>query len=128
MPSLTNIPAMSAVSSSAPPRVPPRPRVEDLVALVGAEMRLVEARLAERLDSPVGAIPQVGAHLLGAGGKRLRPLLAVLSARASGAPVDFGVAVGCAAELIHTATLYHDDVVDDGRVRRGRPADRKSVV
>jgi octaprenyl-diphosphate synthase len=124
MPSLTNIPAMSAVSSSAPPRVPPRPRVEDLVALVGAEMRLVEARLAERLDSPVGAIPQVGAHLLGAGGKRLRPLLAVLSARASGAPVDFGVAVGCAAELIHTATLYHDDVVDDGRVRRGRPAAR----
>jgi len=72
----------------------------------------------------VGAIPQVGAHLLGAGGKRLRPLLAVLSARAAGVPVDLGVAVGCAAELIHTATLYHDDVVDDGRVRRGRPAAR----
>ena len=76
------------------------------------------------MESPIGAIPQVGAHLLGAGGKRLRPLLAVLAARATGAPLDHAVAVGCAAELIHTATLYHDDVVDDGRVRRGRPAAR----
>jgi octaprenyl-diphosphate synthase len=66
----------------------------------------------------------VGAHLLGAGGTRLRPLLAELAARATGAPLDHAVAVGCAAELIHTATLYHDDVVDDGRVRRGRPAAR----
>jgi octaprenyl-diphosphate synthase len=84
----------------------------------------VEARLAERMESPIGSIPQVGAHLLGAGGKRLRPLLAVLAARATGASLDHAVAVGCAAELIHTATLYHDDVVDDGRVRRGRPAAR----
>src|SRR5204862_398440 len=84
----------------------------DVVALVGEEMKQVEARLAERMDSPVGAIPQVGAHLLGAGGKRLRPLLAVLGARAAGAPLDYGIAVGCAAELIHTATLYHDDVVE----------------
>ena len=48
----------------------------------------------------------------------------MLAARATGAPLDHAVAVGCAAELIHTATLYHDDVVDDGRVRRGRPAAR----
>jgi octaprenyl-diphosphate synthase len=98
--------------------------ITDIAALVDDEMQTVELRLAERLESPVGAIPQVGAHLLGAGGKRLRPLLAVLAARATGAPLDHGVAVGCAAELIHTATLYHDDVVDDGRVRRGRPAAR----
>ncbi|HVZ48864.1 MAG TPA: polyprenyl synthetase family protein, partial [Gemmatimonadaceae bacterium] len=115
---------MSAVSSSVSPRATERPRGEDLVALVRDEMRLVEAKLAERMESPVGAIPQVGAHLLGAGGKRLRPLLAMLGARAAGASIDHGVAVGVAAELIHTATLYHDDVVDDGRVRRGRPAAR----
>ena len=48
----------------------------------------------------------------------------MLAARATDAPLEHGVAVGCAAELIHTATLYHDDVVDDGRVRRGRPAAR----
>src|SRR5947209_7080993 len=111
---------MNAVS--AEPR--PHRRAEQVLALVADEMRLVEALLAERLDSPIGTIPQVGAHLLEAGGKRLRPLLSVLAARATGAPLDHGVAVGCAAELIHTATLYHDDVVDDGRVRRGRPAAR----
>src|SRR5450432_3826132 len=124
---MTNIPAMSAVPSGARSSVAtasPRRSLEDVIGLVAEDMRLVEVRLAERMESPVGPIPQVGAHLLGAGGKRLRPLLAVLGARAAGAPVDFGVAVGCAAELIHTATLYHDDVVDDGRVRRGRPAAR----
>src|SRR3954464_1256035 len=98
--------------------------LDEIVALVSDEMKVVEVRLAERMESPIGSIPQVGAHLLGAGGKRLRPLLAVLAARATGAPLDHAVAVGCAAELIHTATLYHDDVVDDGRVRRGRPAAR----
>ena len=98
--------------------------LDGVVALVSDEMKVVEARLSERMESPIGSIPQVGAHLLGAGGKRLRPLLAVLAARATGAPLDHAVAVGCAAELIHTATLYHDDVVDDGRVRRGRPAAR----
>ncbi|HEY5447141.1 MAG TPA: polyprenyl synthetase family protein [Polyangia bacterium] len=103
---------------------PTTSNLDGIVALVSEEMKLVEARLAERMESPIGSIPQVGAHLLGAGGKRLRPLLAVLAARATGAPLDHAIAVGCAAELIHTATLYHDDVVDDGRVRRGRPAAR----
>src|SRR5262245_33512746 len=110
---------MSAVSAG-----PTTSNLDGIVALVSEEMKLVEARLAERMESPIGSIPQVGAHLLGAGGKRLRPLLAVLAARASGAPLEHAIAVGCAAELIHTATLYHDDVVDDGRVRRGRPAAR----
>ena len=101
-----------------------RRQVSDLWSLVGNEMHLVETRLCERMDSPVGRIPEVGTHLLGAGGKRLRPLLAVLAARASGCDVDKAVAAGCAAELIHTATLFHDDVVDGGSVRRGRPAAR----
>jgi octaprenyl-diphosphate synthase len=96
----------------------------DAWALVSAEMEAVEAKLVERMESPIGPIPQVGAHLLAAGGKRLRPLLAVLAARATDTPLELAVAVGSAAELIHTATLYHDDVVDDGRVRRGRPAAR----
>lgn len=98
--------------------------VQGALGLVSDEMRAVEAALAARMDSPIGRIPEVGAHLLNAGGKRLRPLMAVLAARAAKAPVELAVAVGVAAELIHTATLYHDDVVDDGRVRRGRPAAR----
>jgi len=108
--------AMSTVRAPA--------RSDRAAALVEAELRQVEARLAERMESPIGPIPRVGAHLLDACGKRLRPLLAVLAARATGVSPEMGVAVGCAAELIHTATLYHDDVVDDGRVRRGRPAAR----
>src|SRR5262252_384587 len=105
------MPNMSAVN--APPAPNPIDALDSIAAtsitgiaaLVADDLRAVEARLAERLESPVGAIPQVGSHLLGAGGKRLRPLLSVLAARAAGAAVEHGVAVGCAAELIHTATL-----------------------
>jgi octaprenyl-diphosphate synthase len=107
--------------------IPPaasRRRVTDLWSLVAAEMHQVETRLCEYMDIPVGRIPEVGNHLLAAGGKRLRPLLAVLACRASQADVELAIAAGCAAELIHTATLFHDDVVDEGRVRRGRPAAR----
>ena len=95
-----------------------------VLALVNEPMQAVEARLLTQMDSPVGRIPDVGGHLLGAGGKRLRPLLAVLASRATAVPLDVAIAVGCAAELIHTATLFHDDVVDNGTVRRGRPAAR----
>src|SRR4029453_5362553 len=103
---------------------PPSKRELAAWTLVEAEMREVEARLAERMDSPICPIPEAGAPPLAPGGNGRRPLLAVLAARATGPPLDLAVAVGCAAEMIHTATLYHDDVVDDGRVRRGRPAAR----
>lgn len=116
------MPPAAQTAPAAPPAR--RSRVEDAIGLVAPEMRRVEDAIARRMESPIGAIPEVGAHLLAAGGKRLRPLLAVLAARATGTPVEIGIAVGVAAELIHTATLYHDDVVDDGRVRRGRPAAR----
>jgi octaprenyl-diphosphate synthase len=106
------------------PPAPLRRRVSDLWSLVEGEMHKVETRLCEQMDSPIGRIPEVGTHLLGAGGKRLRPLLAVLIGRASEADMELAVAAGCAAELIHTATLFHDDVVDGGSVRRGRPAAR----
>src|SRR5262245_8471705 len=98
--------------------------LDEIVALVGEEMKVVEARLAERMESPIGSIPQVGAHLLAAGGKRLRPVLGVRAARAADAPIEHAVAGGRAAQLIPPPALYHDDRVDDGRVRRGRPAAR----
>ena len=101
-----------------------RRRVVDLWTLVESDMHKVETRLCEQMDSPIGRIPEVGKHLLDAGGKRLRPLLSVLAGRACGVDIDVAVAAGCAAELIHTATLFHDDVVDHGNVRRGRPAAR----
>ncbi len=95
-----------------------------LFDLIAPDLQKVEELLRDRLHSAIGTIPDVGAHLLLAGGKRLRPVIAALAARATGADPGLALAVGCAAELIHTATLYHDDVVDDGRVRRGRPAAR----
>src|SRR5450755_4503752 len=98
---MTNISALTTVALS-PSVSPGSPKqvgtIASAVALVEEEMRAVEARLRERLESPVGAIPEIGAHLLGAGGKRLRPLLSVLAARATDAPLEHGVAVGCAAE------------------------------
>ncbi|HWV38567.1 MAG TPA: polyprenyl synthetase family protein [Vulgatibacter sp.] len=72
-----------------------------------------------------GAPPELGAaaeHLLVAGGKRVRALLTLLSARAAGG--SGGVALAAAAELAHAATLLHDDVIDEGDVRRGRPTSR----
>jgi len=113
----------AAKTSSSLPSLRPA-SVDRILDLVAPEMAAVETALRARMESPIGSIPEVGAHLLQAGGKRLRPLLAVLAARACDAPIDLATAVGTAAELIHTATLYHDDVVDDGRVRRGRPAAR----
>jgi octaprenyl-diphosphate synthase len=92
--------------------------------LAGAPMQKLEEQLQASMESTIGNIPEVGGHLLGAGGKRLRPLLAVLAGRSADAPLPVAIAVGCAAELIHTATLFHDDVVDNGAVRRGRPAAR----
>ena len=102
----------------------PRLSAAQVLDLVSEPMQALEKRLTTQMDSPVGRIPDVGGHLLGAGGKRLRPLLAVLASRATDVPLDVAIAVGCAAELIHTATLFHDDVVDNGTVRRGRPAAR----
>lgn len=102
----------------------PRFTAGQLVELAGVPMQEVETRLLAHLESTMGNIPEVGGHLLGAGGKRLRPLLAVLACRAAEGSLPVAVSVGCAAELIHTATLFHDDVVDNGSVRRGRPAAR----
>lgn len=121
------VPSWEPVSSvrAAPTDADKAASMVDLaVTLVANEMLRVEQQLTAAMESPMGPIPQVGTHLLAAGGKRLRPLMAVLAARAANAPVEVAIAVGCAAELIHTATLFHDDVVDDGRVRRGRPAAR----
>lgn len=79
----------------------------------------VEGRLAAAVSSHPGTVGLVGADALAAGGKRLRPALAYLSS-AEGAPPP--VIEGVAVELVHMATLVHDDMVDGARVRRGRPA------
>lgn len=92
-----------------------------LAAEVAPELAAAEALMAERLRTEQSAlIPQVAGHLIGAGGKRLRPMLTLAAARLCGAEGDAPVKLAAAVEYIHNATLLHDDVVDASARRRGR--------
>ncbi len=99
--------------------------LDALAALLHDDMQNCNRAILDRMDSPVALIPQLAAHLIAAGGKRLRPLLTLASARLCGYPEDAGlqatrhVNLAACVEFIHTATLLHDDVVDESRLRRG---------
>lgn len=88
------------------------------------DMAAVDALIVKRMHSPVGMIPDLAQHLVGAGGKRLRPLLTVATAQLCGyTTTDGGTAhhkLAAAVEFIHSATLLHDDVVDESNLRRGK--------
>lgn len=91
-----------------------------LLAPIADDMHAIDVLIREELNSDVVLINQLGEHIIGAGGKRLRPALVVLAGRAlghSGTPFVTGAAI---IEFIHTATLLHDDVVDESGMRRGR--------
>lgn len=94
------------------------------MALVADELVEVEALLGELLRSTFAIIPRVGGHLTFAGGKRFRPMVTLLAAQAARYRSSKRITVAAAAELLHTATLLHDDVIDEGEFRRGRPAAR----
>ena len=102
----------------------PKGDVEPLVRLAQRDMVSVDALIIERMQSQVPVIPLLAEHLVSAGGKRLRPLLTVAAARASGAgdDIDASRKLAAAVEFIHTATLLHDDVVDGSQLRRGKVA------
>jgi octaprenyl-diphosphate synthase len=95
---------------------------ERVTGLVGADLERVEAEIRRELDSPVALIQEMGGYIAGAGGKRLRPMLLLLAARLAGYVGPRGVRLACVVELLHTATLIHDDVVDQAPLRRGRPS------
>ena len=108
--------------------------IERLLAMLAEDMdgvaRLIRERMASR-HAP--RIPEVTAHLVGAGGKRLRPLLTLAAARLCGYRGADHLKLAATVEFIHTATLLHDDVVDESARRRGRPTanllwDNKSSV
>jgi len=97
--------------------------LKDRVGLaVGPELRAIEEAIAEEIDSPVALIHELGEFIAGAGGKRLRPILLLMAARLAGYRGPRAVRMGCVVELLHTATLIHDDVVDQAPLRRGRPS------
>ncbi|MFV8756811.1 polyprenyl synthetase family protein [Nannocystaceae bacterium ST9] len=94
------------------------------MALVADELDQVERRLGKLLQSTIAIIPRIGGHLTFAGGKRFRPMVTLLAAQAAGYRDDHRITIAAAGELLHTATLLHDDVIDEGEFRRGRPAAR----
>ncbi len=84
------------------------PSLDGLTALVSAD-----------LDSPVALIPQLAGHIIAAGGKRLRPMLTLAASKLCGHQGERHIKLSACVEFIHTATLLHDDVVDDSSLRRG---------
>jgi octaprenyl-diphosphate synthase len=94
--------------------------LEEIRALVQADLRSVDEVIRERLKSAVPLVDRVAEHIVSGGGKRLRPLLVVLAGRACGYEGRAHIEAAAFIEFIHTATLLHDDVVDGSSLRRGR--------
>jgi octaprenyl-diphosphate synthase len=95
-------------------------RVERIVELIAPKLLKVEDELARNFQSQIRTIEDVGQHILGGGGKRLRPALLLLVAKMLRYEGGRDVTYGAVVEFIHTATLIHDDIIDEAAVRRGR--------
>ena len=95
------------------------------LAPIASEMADVERIIAEQMASSVDRVQQIGLYITGAGGKRMRPALLILMARAMGARPEDAAYLGAIIEILHTATLMHDDVVDEGEQRRNRDTANK---
>lgn len=123
--------SMDGVGETAVKKITPQDR---LSAELSEDMAAVNALIRARMASEhAPRIPEVTAHLIEAGGKRLRPLLTLAAARMLGYGGENHVKLAATVEFIHTATLLHDDVVDESKRRRGRPTanllwDNKSSV
>ncbi|MBL8262044.1 MAG: polyprenyl synthetase family protein [Xanthomonadaceae bacterium] len=105
---------MEATSATAPLDLPA------ILALAAPDMAAVDALIRHRLGSDVVLVNQVAEHIVSGGGKRLRPMLLLLAARALGHEGADARQLAAVVEFIHTATLLHDDVVDESDLRRGR--------
>jgi octaprenyl-diphosphate synthase len=97
-------------------------RIGGLFARMSEGLALVDRAMHEQLESVSEVMPTIGRHVLSSGGKRLRPILVLLSSELCGYTGSRSVQLGAALELVHTATLLHDDVVDLSDLRRGQPS------
>jgi octaprenyl-diphosphate synthase len=96
------------------------PAPSGLAGLIAADMQQVDAVIRRRLASEVALVNQISEYIIGAGGKRVRPMLVILFSRALGFQGPEQHELAATVEFIHTATLLHDDVVDESSLRRGR--------
>lgn len=113
---LANLPPSTAPESKS---ASGEDALQTLVALIGDDLRACNRTIVAQMDSDVALIPQLAAHLVAAGGKRIRPLLTLATARMCGYQGERHINLAACVEFIHTATLLHDDVVDDSMLRRG---------
>ena len=104
---------------SSPPVTPTKITIDDIRALVNAEMLKVDQLISKKLHSEVTLVNRVADYIIHSGGKRLRPMLVLLCARALSYQGTAHLHVAAIVEFIHTATLLHDDVVDNSSTRRG---------
>ncbi len=102
----------------------PADKLQPLLELVGADMEGVNRIILDKAVSDVDLIPELAHHLIDSGGKRLRPMLTIAAAKLTGYQGVGHVKLAAAVEFMHTATLLHDDVVDESDVRRGKAAAR----
>lgn len=96
-----------------------RAKLAPLLALVGPDLDRVNEEILRRMDSDVPLIPQLAGHLIASGGKRIRPMLTLGAARLCNYGGGRHILLAACVEFIHTATLLHDDVVDESDMRRG---------
>ncbi len=110
------------VRRTPPATAAPPYTVRAVFDIIQEDLRTFETRLQEQLRSSVAFIEAIGDDLVSAGGKRLRPTLSLLAGRLLGADPDDSVRVALAVELLHSASLLHDDLIDDAETRRGNEA------
>jgi octaprenyl-diphosphate synthase len=101
-----------------------RASIAPLVGVTAAGMERVNRVIVERTGSEVTLIPEVARYLIDSGGKRLRPMVTIASAQACGYRGEADVKLAAGVEFMHTATLFHDDVVDESNTRRGKRSAR----
>ncbi len=99
--------------------------MEDVWSMYREDLREIEAQIQQHLDSPIPLINEIATHILTGGGKRIRPLLLILCSRLGGIDPQGAFGLGSLIEFIHTATLLHDDVLDEADLRRGRDTARR---
>ncbi len=117
---MTATPALRVVSNAPTAKAVLSQGFDRLLALVDADMRATNQLIVDRMASKVPLIPQLAGYLIAAGGKRLRPLLTLASAQLCGYQGTRHHGLAACVEFIHTATLLHDDVVDESDLRRGQ--------
>jgi octaprenyl-diphosphate synthase len=98
------------------------PALSQIFEPIRADLELVDREFSRQVESQVELIPKIGKYIQTSGGKRVRPAVLLMAARLSGYTGEFAVRYAAVVEFIHTATLVHDDIIDDSDLRRGRLA------